>query len=310
MMKRNIFILISLIAITLVFTGCLNTKTSVKVNTDGSGEITQTFLISNSLMSMMNSSAAEKAGTDSSATKEEESAGEDQDTATADSATDDSAAKTDAEPTPDLAAKLMDKEKLAKHAAEMGEGVTLVSADPYTEGDFSGYKAVYSFKDVSKLKINQNPMDLMPSDLSGSGNAPPDDKEYITFTFKKGSPAALAINMPALNNKSKTDNSKTGEKPKEPDASTLSMMKQIYKDMKINMSVEVQGTITDSNAQFKSGSAITLMDMDFNKILADDKSFNALAKSQVNTIEEMKALVKSVKGLKIELQKTVNVKFK
>jgi hypothetical protein len=42
-----------------------------------------------------------------------------------------------------------------------------------------------------------------------------------------------------------------------------------HKDMKINMSIEVQGSITDSNAQFKSGSVVTLLDLDFNKILAD-----------------------------------------
>jgi hypothetical protein len=293
MNKRLMLIICSILLSALFLVGCLNIKTTIKVNKDGSGEILQTFLISDSVAAMMDSS--NNTAADGTGVNDEGGEGNGATADESDSAGKDLSA-------PDFSAKLMDKEKLQAHAASMGEGVTFVSADPYKEKDFSGYKAKYAFKDINKLTINQNPAELMPVD-SGTGSTA---QELITFTFKKGTPAALTIIMPIPE---KNTDKKSGNGA-EMDAQTIEMMKSIYQDMKINMEVVFQGTISESNATYKTASAITLIDIDFNKILADTKSFNALAKSEANTLEEMKAIVKNVKGMKIEFQPKLNVKFK
>jgi hypothetical protein len=288
-MKRFIACAVPILAAALLLCGCLNIKTTVKVKKDGSGQITQVFLLSSALSGMMNSEASTDFDTESG---EGEAVSEEE----------------EAPASSDARSDMIDKDKLAEHAKEMGEGVELVSVEPYTEGDFSGYRAVYSFKDINKLKMNQNPAELMPSDAVG-GVAQQTEKELISFSFKKGSPSALTINMPPIDEKN-AKKQKSKADAEEMDQATLEMMKEFYKDMRIIMDVEVEGSITDTNAQYKQGAVITLMDLDFNAILADDKLFTSLSNSKVDTLEQMKALVKGVKGLKIELARSINIKFK
>ena len=263
--------------------GCINIKTNIKLKKDGSGVIEQTFLLSNSVANMMNAN---------------------QEAAKTDVLSD----STPTEKTPDLSVQMMDKNKLAKYANEMGEGVALVSVSSLIEGEFSGYKAVYSFKDINKLKINQNPAELMPSDASGGSTTTSTEKEFLTFAYVQGVPNSLTINLPALN-QSKAKKSDEQGQTEAMDESTVSMMKEIYKDMKISMQIEVPASILKSNVTYKTDTQVTLLDIDFNKILADDKSFNALVKGNAESIEDMKALVKNVKGLRMELQKSVYITF-
>jgi hypothetical protein len=277
MIKHKIAFVIIIFILAIALVGCINMKTSIKLKKDGSGSIEQTFLLSNAVASMMNSNPEKKTDDESAAA-------------------------------PDMSAQLMDKDKLAAYAKEMGEGVVLVSVTPFSEGEFSGYKAVYSFKDINKVKINQNPAELMPSGTSGGATSTSTEKEYLTFSYAQGGPNSLVIRMPALD-KSKTKKSTDETEAQGMDESTISMMKEIYKDMKINIQVEIPGIITQSNAVYKTNSIVTLIDIDFNKILNDEKSFNTLVKGNAESIEDMKVLVKNVKGLRMELQPAVNVYF-
>jgi hypothetical protein len=295
--KKSIYLLIALLLV--LFASCLNMKTVIKVKKDGSGEIEQVFLMSTSVMNYAASMTS---------TSMDSEDGNDEYTVEDDS---DEEGISEKESVPDLTSQMADKEKLALHAKEMGEGVTLSSVTSVTEGDFSGYKAVYAFKDINMLKFNQNPGDLMPSDaVEGAGvetNAP---KEYITFNFKKG---ALSVSMPEVEVASAEDvgdDDAVEEGAGEMDEATLNMMKAIYKDMKILLQIEVQGSITDTNASYRKGSTVTLMNIDFSKIIEDKKSFDALTKNNSETLEGLKGLVKNVKGIEIELQKKINIKFK
>jgi len=89
----------------------------------------------------------------------------------------------------------------------------------------------------------------------------------------------------------------------------MQMMKQIFKDMKISMSIEVAGTIKETNAEYHDGSRVTLMEMDFNKLLADPEKFKQLAKENPQSLQESKALMKGIDGVKIETAPEVKIKF-
>jgi hypothetical protein len=204
--------------------------------------------------------------------------------------------------------QVLDEKKLREAAEKMGDGVTLVSARPVTTPTGEGYTAVYAFTDINKVKVEQNPGESIPGGANPAMKmANKGKKEPVKFEFVKGSPATLTVKLPQP---------KQGDLPKERPATPAGgadmaamMMQQMFKDMKIRLSLEVAGRIVETNAEFKDASRITLVELDFNKVLADPEKFKALTQAQPKTLEEVKALVKGIDGIKAETQPQVTVKF-
>ena len=199
---------------------------------------------------------------------------------------------------------LLDEKQLKKETASMGEGVTFISAKKVSTATGEGYTAVYAFTDINKLKVNPDPSSAAPKMIQDAQKKH-GEKEVIDFRFTKGSPAELVIvqSEPKLGKKN-------GEKKHKPSPTETQMMTQFFKDMKISIAVEVAGTITETNATNREGSRVTLMEMDFNKLLADPKKFEELIQNQPETLEEGKKILKGVPGVKIEMNQQVSIKFK
>ena len=270
-----------LLAVALLFTlglsGCLQIEKVVKLKPDGSGTIEETVLMSKQMVAQMEQMAKGFGGlTDEKADK------------------------------PAKGFDVMDEKKLKAAAAGMGEGVTFVSAKKIDDEKVSGFVAVYAFTDISKVKLDQNPAESMPTpDGAKAGPKPDQKKEPVTFKFTKGSPAELVVKMPPPEFKNEP---KKGQ-PEGADEMAMGMMKQMMKDMKVKMSVEVAGTIKETNAEYRDGSRVTLMEMDFNKLLADPEKFKKLAKENPKTLQESKALMKGIDGMKVETAPEVRNKF-
>ena len=60
----------------------------------------------------------------------------------------------------------------------------------------------------------------------------------------------------------------------------LQMMRQMFKGMHVAVEVEVEGEIIETNAGFREGSRVTLMDIQFDQILADPERFKRLASAR------------------------------
>ena len=90
----------------------------------------------------------------------------------------------------------------------------------------------------------------------------------------------------------------------------MQMMRELYKDMRIRIAVEVDGRITETNADYVDGSTVTLMDIDFAKILEDEQKFKELMSAEPETIEEMKELVKDNPGIKVEIEESIRIRFR
>ena len=205
--------------------------------------------------------------------------------------------------------ELMDAEKLKAAAEKMGEGVTFIGAQKIDNESGSGFVATYAFTDINKLKLDQNPSDLLPTPGGKKGAAGPGagKKEPVTFKFTKGPLAELTVKMP-------TPDLKAAAKQKEQAGAgmedmAMQMMQQMFKDMKISMAIEVTGTIKETNAEYRDGSRVTLMEMDFNKLLANPEKFKQLAKENPKSIQESKALMKGIDGVKVETAPEVKIKF-
>ncbi len=269
--------LLTALLFTLGLTGCLQIEKVVKLKPDGSGTIEETVVMSKATIAQMEQMAAGFGGLGEK--------------------------KADK---PAKGFEVMDEKKLKAAAAGMGEGVTFVSAKKIDNENGSGFTAVYAFTDISKVKLDQNPGESMPT--PGGVNAGPGTekkKEPVTFKFTKGSPAELVLKMPQLEAK----NEPKPEQPAAMEEMAIGMMKQMMKDMKVKMSVEVAGTIKETNAEYRDGSRVTLMEMDFNKLLAAPEKFKKLAKENPKTLQESKALMKGIDGMKVEAAPEVRIKF-
>jgi hypothetical protein len=199
----------------------------------------------------------------------------------------------------------IDLEQLRAKAAQMGEGVEFVSAEPVRTDSGSGYQAVYRFRDVNLLQVSSNPAE----NLSGP-NLEAEEGETATpirFRFTRGATAALEVQLPEPEPLSK----QSGEPaPAAEDEATLHMLRQIYQDMKIRQTVQVEGQIVETNAAYRDGSTVTITDLDFGRLLQDDQAFRSLVTAQPKTLEDLRLLVGGNPALRMELQETLRVRFR
>ena len=126
------------------------------------------------------------------------------------------------------------------------------------------------------------------------------------FTFDKGPAASrLTITIPDM----KSPGESMGLAKPDPAANPaemqqeLAMMKMVMRGMFIDVSLDLDGRIVKTDAPYVQGSRVTLMQIDFDKMLADE---TVLLKLQ--NAKDAKALA-GVPGLKILTNPKVNIEF-
>ena len=82
----------------------------------------------------------------------------------------------------------------------------------------------------------------------------------------------------------------------------MNMMKTMFNGFKINIGLEVVGSIVKTNAEYVTGPRITLLEMDVAALLADEAKLKAL-QSKLGpdmSLSEVKPYLKDIKGIKID----------
>jgi hypothetical protein len=252
-----------------LFSGCLQIEKVVKLKPDGSGTVEETLVMTKSAIESIKQMAAGFGGDKGGGAKPFD---------------------------------LFDEAKIKEAGEKMGEGVTLVSATKISTEKGEGYKAIYAFTDINKLKVDQNPSSSMPS--PGGGMKKEDKKEPVAFKFDKGNPASLTVTMPQPEFKPKKE-----PQPEGAEDMAMQMAQQMFKDMRVTLAIEVAGEIKQTNAEYRDGARVTLMDMDMNKLLANPAKFKELAKANPQSLQETKALLKGLDGVKVEAAPEVKISF-
>lgn len=255
------------LAAPLLFCACLEVKQEIVVNKDGGGKITETVMISKAMLKQLNDIF------------------------------------------PGLGSQkidIYDKKKLEADAVNYGPGAKYSSSKRVSTKIKDGYEVVYTFNDINKLKINQNPGDKGPKMSKDEKSEA--KVENITFNFEKGEPATLTVNLPLSVKPPKEEKQKTGKKDKVAEQKEIEEAAQIFKDLYIGITIQMEGEIAETNATYRDGNKITLLEMDFGKLLENAKQFESFAKKKPETIEEAKALLKNLPGFKVELNQKVVVK--
>ena len=171
----------------------------------------------------------------------------------------------------EAAPDIFSQEQALKTAETMG--VTFVSGEPIKTGGMEGYRARYRFDDISKLKINmqQGPDSLVPA--AAEKEAP------FGFSFSRGATSSLlTIQMPTQGIGGALPGMPGGgvDGDKAQAAQALAMMKMMMKGLFLDVSLAVDGRIIKSNANHVQGSTITLLQVDFDKLLADEAGLKRL----------------------------------
>jgi len=286
------------IMVCLFLSGCIQNDTVIHIKPDGSGTIEETVALSNALVESLQNMA--KGFTEGVAD------------ANADADIKDKAdTKANAE-VPDPFQTMMKDAR--SRETQYGPDVKFVSATPVKTETMSGYKAIYAFKDINTLRINQNPKSKtgMPAD-SNDESQKKKEEEIIRFKFVKGLVSTLTVTMPEKTKDDKAADDVKQDKPQEKteaDPNSAEMMKAFFKDMSMKLVLDIDGTIVDTNATYRDKSQLTLFDIHFGKIIENEKAFEKVNAVQPKTIEEMKELIKGIEGLKIEMENPVVVSFK
>ena len=259
----------------IVFSGCLQVNTKVNLNKDGSGTIEETFVMKSSVVNMMKKFVL---AFDSTKTDE---------------------------------FNLFNEDELRAKATNYGEGVQYVSGEKVIIDGYEGFKTVYSFSDINKIKINPSPEDKIPL---GDGLGETDSSvmnENLQFNFTKGNPSTLIINFPQTK---KDEESSMGEDEAEIEDSTLNpeqMQKliEMFDGMKISLSFNFNDNIKETDATYVNESEVTLMEVDFSEIIKHKDILEELQKTKPQSMEEFKNIIGELPGVKVEFKETVTIKF-
>ena len=202
--------------------------------------------------------------------------------------------------------------KFKEEAREFGEGVIYVFGSRITSEDFEGFKAVYSFGDINKVRIRQDAKNRFSSLPKGNGTNAPRKQRDITFSFSKGSPAELLIKIPVEQN----GKEETATRNTEPASSGVSseeakaLLAMMFKEMRISLYIDVDGAIVRTNASYKDGRRVTLLEVDFDKMIEKSDKLQKFSQSPPETLEKMRSLIKDFPGMKVELNNEVRVQFR
>ena len=257
--------LAAILLATLSLTACLNSTTLVKVKPDGSGTVEQTTLVNTAALKGLGGGA-----------------------------------------TPN--GPMMSRAELERMAASMGKGVRLLSSEPIKgEPGFEGVKAIFAFDDINQIQVNQGPS--MAGGANRARSAEPTNDDPVRFKLaRNGATSTLSINYIDRPNTSKGTDTPNPANPAGAgdldltNPMMMNMIKTMFQGFKINIGLELMGKIVKTNAEYVTGSHITLLEMDVQALLADEAKLKALqGKLGPNaSLSELKPYLKDIKGIKVD----------
>ena len=155
-------------------------------------------------------------------------------------------------------------------AAKYGEGVVFVSSKPIKTADRVGRVATYQFADIRTLRIDQKPQ---TGDMPGASSSKGTRKTCSSdSTSSPPAPRSSPSSFPKPSSKrhARTRRPSKDGKKKSLEPGQLEMMKKLFDGLKVAIDVDVLGTIVKTNSPYVQGSRVTLLEMDFSQLLANE----------------------------------------
>jgi hypothetical protein len=250
----------------LPLAGCFQSSTLIRVKADGSGTIEQRLVLTEQALDQLRAFTILGGGN-------------------ADSA----------DPTSEAQAREL--------AAAIGPGVAYVSSMPVTSGRFRGRESIYSFSDITQLRISEQPS--MPAGASLKAQGVNTGSEPITFGFGRKPDGNVILRIlvprPAI--------FPTGPNgvPQPPTLEQITMVKQLLASARLTVAIEPEGRLVQTTSPFVEGNRVILVDVDIDRAGADPDLAKKL--QGATTPEDTKAMLNSVAGVKITLDPEISIEF-
>ncbi len=330
MLSANIYgvsVRVLLVAAVVLFgttlSGCLRSFTTLTVHRDGTATIVDTMLFSPRFLAMLGSM-------------------------------DDSGLQIDSSAPQPPATDLWNDSTVAASALGFGTNVHLTEWKPLSSNGMRGYVATYKAADVNTVTLNkdrtESPLELAPensqsaefessysqhtesetageyshnaeesrnnaqgsSDPFGRDDEESADKQIVTFSYTYG---VLKIHNHVPEFDTSQSAADTANQSPEEVLGTIDMMGSFIRGMRLNVCVAIDGTIASTTAQNVVGNRITLMAVDFDKLLdawvENPTLFKDFDRIKGGDIEAMQHVINEYPpgSLILELQKELEVRF-
>jgi hypothetical protein len=261
----------------VALTGCVSFDLLVKVRPDGSGTITRTLAFRTDWLDQM-AEMMKGMGGEVKVEKDAKSKNE------------------------DPFADMFSEKDAREEAAKMGAGVRFVKATPTKTKTTRGQIAVYEFDDVRKLALSDEP----PSPGPGGPDAPEkkgkDDR--MTFAWKKEADGVAVLTVRTPPQEKAKPGAEKGSAPENPPTKEeMEQARKLLGGLRVAMAVEIDGTIVETKGGWREKNRVTLMEMDFDKLLSDEKLLAKLTASGAKSLDEAQGMLKDVPGMRIPTEK-------
>jgi hypothetical protein len=259
----------------VVLTGCLQSTTIVKVSADGSGTLDNQTVMTAAAVAQVRQLTGILGGTD-------------------------------AKPFEPFS-----EEQAQSLAAQMGDGVTLLSSLPIKTATSEGRSSVYGFRDITKLRVSPAPATPGDASIRAGGLGFGGGKETaVTIDLARTATGnvLLTLHTPgdplsALFSQMGSLNRRGGQAP----IDQLATMRQMLAGMHVALRVEPMGRLVRANSPYVDGQTVTLFEVDVDTMLKDEAAFARLQNAK--TPAEVAEALKAVPGVKIPAERDITIEF-
>lgn len=279
-MNGKKLVIIVLVLVLVLSSGCMQILQEVRVNRDGTGMMVETLKLPPMMAEFMEEFAQETSdleGTEKEGTSRE---------------------------------SLFPEEQFRENAKEMGEGVEFVSREVKEfEGGMIGYEAIYSIADMDKFTLNPR------TDEATMGK--PSTDTPITFVLSQGKSSSTLTIKQHFPIEEESITEEENEAPpaqdelSEADAEEVAQFAGMMKGMRMQIIIECGDEIENTNAEWWSRNRIVLMDFDAEELLSHPEKLEMLNQMQQSlSKEDFDNLLKGIEGIKFDTSEEIKVTFR
>ncbi len=279
-MNGKKLVIIALVLVTVLSSGCMQILQKVRVNRDGTGMVVETLKFSPMVAEFMEGFAQEM--TDAEGTEQAGTSRE----------------------------SLFPEEQFREKAKEMGEGVEFVSREvkEFEEG-MVGYEATYRIADIDKFILNPRTDDAMMEK--------PSTDTPITFRLSRGTSSSTLTIKQHFPTREGSIAEEEDEAPpaqgelSEADAEQMAQFAEMIKGMRMQIIIECGDEIENTNAEWWSRNRIVLMDFDAEELFSHPEKLQMLSQMQQSlSKEDFENLLEGIEGIRFDTSEEIEVTFK
>jgi len=267
-------------ALAFLLPSCLQHETTITLNEDGSGTITEEVVLNAQMAGMLEMAQAQ------------------------------------GEAGKNPLVEMKDETKAKKRAQTFGEGVSFVKTEDIKTNDGGkGVRVTYKFTDINKVSLNPDEGMGDPRFISIEGGGEVElnvDEPRTTFKFADGKLTILSPQPEDGEDEKgaeKDGNEEAGAlDPEDPQAA---MALQMMKGLKMGARIKIPAGIAESNATYQDGNTITLFEMDLDEAIKNPGGIGALKKLEgMEDPDLLRKTLKDLKGVKFETKEKVTATLK